>query len=64
MTLDEAKELLNNLIGMIEDNHNADYDTALKMGIKALEQTRWIPISERFLYCPYCGVKMEVRNDE
>ena len=38
MTREEAKDLLDNLIGMIEDNHNSDYDAALRMGIKALEQ--------------------------
>ena len=38
MTREEAKDLLDNLLGMIEDNHNADYDTALKMGIEALDK--------------------------
>ena len=38
MTEEKAIDLLDNLIGMIEDNQNSDYDTALKMGIKALEQ--------------------------
>lgn len=38
MTREEAIDLLDNLIGMVEDNHNSDYDTALQMGIKALEQ--------------------------
>ena len=37
MTNEEAKDLLDNLIGMVEDNHSSDYDTALQMGIKALE---------------------------
>lgn len=37
MTRIEAIDLLDNLIGMIEDNHQSDYDTALQMGIKALE---------------------------
>ena len=36
MTRKEAIELLDNLIGMVEDNHNSDYDTAFKMAIKAL----------------------------
>ena len=36
MTREEAIDLLDNLIGMVEDNHNADYDTALKMAIKSL----------------------------
>ena len=38
MTREEAIDLLDNLIGMIEDNHNSDYDKALKMAIKSLEQ--------------------------
>lgn len=36
MTNEEAKNLLDNLIGMVSDNQESDYDTALKMGIKAL----------------------------
>lgn len=38
MTREEAKDLLDNLLGMVEDNQDNDYDTALQMGIKALEQ--------------------------
>ena len=38
MTREEAIDLLDNLIGMVEDNHNSDYDNALKMAIEALEQ--------------------------
>lgn len=38
MTREEAIELLDNLTGMVEDNQNSDYDTALKMAIKVLEQ--------------------------
>ena len=37
MTRNEAIDLLDNLIGMVEDNHESDYDTALKMAKKALE---------------------------
>lgn len=37
MTRQEAIELLDNLIGMIEDNHGADYDTALHMAIHSLK---------------------------
>lgn len=48
MTRKEAIDLLDNLIGMVEDNHNSNYDEALNMAIKALEQEpRWIPVSER-----------------
>ena len=39
MTIEQAIDLLDNLIGMIDDNHGNDYDTALKMAIKALEES-------------------------
>ena len=47
-----AVNLLDNLIGMVEDTQENDYDTALKMGIEALKEhtqsvQRWIPCSER-----------------
>ena len=38
MSREEAIDLLDNLIGMIEDNHESDYDTVFKMAIQALEQ--------------------------
>lgn len=38
MTRDKAKTLLDNLIGMVEDNQASDYDEALRMAISALEQ--------------------------
>ena len=38
MTREEAIDLLNNLIGMIEDNHNSDYDKALIMAIRSLKK--------------------------
>lgn len=37
MTNKEAINLLDNLLGMVEDNQNNDYDTALHMGIDALK---------------------------
>ena len=37
MTNAEAINLLDNLIGFIDDNQGNDYDTALKMGINALK---------------------------
>ena len=46
MTKQEAIDLLDNLIGMIEDNHGSDYDSAIRMAIDALEP-QWIPCSER-----------------
>lgn len=36
MTKEEAIDLLDNLIGMVEDNHASDYDTAFRMAIEAL----------------------------
>ena len=36
MTNQEAADLLDNLIGLISDNQDSDYDEALKLGIKAL----------------------------
>lgn len=32
-----AINLLDNLIGMVDDSQESDYDTALKMGIEALK---------------------------
>lgn len=37
MTNEEAKDLLDNLIGMVEDNQNNDYDEALKLAIRSLK---------------------------
>lgn len=34
----EAIDLLDNLIGMIEDNHGSDYDSAIRMAIDALTE--------------------------
>lgn len=49
-----AINLLDNLVGMVDDSQENDYDGALKMGIEALKadvqpvQTwHWIPCSER-----------------
>lgn len=46
MTKEKAAELLGYLVGMIEDNQENDYDTALKMAINALNADRWIPVTE------------------
>lgn len=35
---EKAIDLLDNLIGMIADNQNSDYDKALKMGIESLRK--------------------------
>lgn len=36
MTSEQAMDLLDNLVGMVEDNNESDYDTALKMGKDAI----------------------------
>ena len=62
MTKQEAIDLLDNLIGMIEDNHGSDYDSAIRMAIDALEP-QWIPCSERL---PEVGVNVlvcDIDND-
>lgn len=38
MTRGEAIDALDNLLGMVEDNHGTDYDEAIKMAIDALKQ--------------------------
>lgn len=38
MTNEQAIDLLDNLIGFVEDSHESDYDEALKMAIEALQQ--------------------------
>ncbi len=47
-----AVELLDNLIGMVEDTNGNDYDTALKMGIEALKAER----RARWEYVDYGGI--------
>lgn len=70
MTEEKAIDLLNNLIGMIEDNHNSNYDLALKMGIKALQQRYFFnkrkdDCQKRVMcqgcrfYCPYIGCALK-----
>lgn len=76
LTAQEAIGLLDNLDGMIEDNHNSDYDSAFKMAIKALEkQIPKKPDLEgdgywdgQIVYdtwiCPCCGKHYEVDYEE
>lgn len=40
MNVEQAIDLIDNLIGMVEDNQNNDYDEALKSAIKALEMSK------------------------
>ena len=61
MTTEEAKDLLDNLIGMLTDNHNSDYDTALKMGIKALEKSKK-PEYQCQCYCQYPNKHHKCKN--
>lgn len=62
-----AIDLLDNLLGMVEDNHESDYDTAIKMGIDAIkalpsvQPPRWIPVSEAL---PDRGKTVLITNDK
>ena len=38
MTVQEAIGLLENLDGMIEDNHNSDYDSAFRIAIESMKE--------------------------
>lgn len=62
MTNKEAINLLDNLIGMIEDNQNSDYDTALKMAIEALKQPEQMPLPGIFIAEKYDTVEDESGN--
>ena len=42
MSREQAIDLLDNLIGMIDDNQENDYDEALKRGIKAIQKLEQI----------------------
>lgn len=45
MNKQTAIDLLDNLLGMVEDNHESDYDTAIKMGIDALKSNTYNALS-------------------
>ena len=65
MDKERAIDLLDNLIGMVEDNQKNDYDGALRMAIEVLRQLerktgRWILYDKRFPWskdykCSECG---------
>lgn len=64
MTRDEAIDALDNLLGMIEDNHDTDYDEAFKMAINALKQAerkkgKWYDVGSLSCRCSNCGCKSE-----
>lgn len=46
MDKEQAIDLLDNLIGMVEDNQENDYDTALRMAIDALRQPEVVRCGE------------------
>ena len=41
MSPEEAVDLLDNLLGMMEDSQGNDYDKALYMGIEAIKRGQW-----------------------
>ena len=54
MEKSRAIDLLDNLIGMIEDNHDNDYDTAFRMAIEALKAQHDCPLSAQPESCEGC----------
>lgn len=42
MTREMATDLLDNLVGMVDDNHGSDYDTALKMAIADMRKLQYL----------------------
>ena len=59
MNIQEAIELLENLDGMIEDNHNSDYDTAFKIAKECMEKQ--IPKKPKYkTRCEKCGTHNSV----
>ena len=44
----DAIDLLDNLVGMVDDNQGSDYDAALKMGIQALQTEQLKESPENF----------------
>jgi hypothetical protein len=55
MTNLEAADLLDNLIGMVSDNHDSDYDEALHMGRDLLEQEPVLDKIRDEIADIYCG---------
>lgn len=69
MTTEKAIDLLDNLLGMVSDSQGGDYDEAIKMGKKALNQEQkrgeWLEVSVaevetieewQSAKCSYCGL--------
>lgn len=69
MTTEKAIDLLDNLLGMVEDSQGSGYNEAIKMAMKALNQERkqgeWLEVSVSEIEtieewqsarCSYCGL--------
>jgi hypothetical protein len=58
-----AASLLDNLVGMVEDTQENDYDTALKMGIEALKAYTQLEIKTKQQEYVYIVFGDDVRSD-
>ena len=58
MTTNEAADLLDNLIGIVEDNQGNDYDEALKLAIKSLHEWDYI-FTKLNLWAYYCEATVD-----
>ena len=58
-----AINLLDNLVGMVEDTQENDYDTALKMGIEALKAHAQLEIKTKQQEYVYIVFGDDVRSD-
>lgn len=69
--VEEAIDLIDNLIGMIDDSQENDYDKAFNMAIKSLRKQ--IPkkpifvhvrefVGDRIYKCPSCGGPLGVKS--
>lgn len=65
MTRETAINLLDNLIGMVEDNQQSDYDEAFKLAIRSLKSWdedittvihgEWVMNDDQVYECKDCG---------
>lgn len=60
MTNEEAIKLIKSAQAEVEWEYPMDYAAAFDLAIKALEQTRWIPVSERL---PEIGTEVIVTQE-
>ena len=63
MDKQKAVGLLDNLIGMVEDTQENDYDTALKMGIEALKAYTQSESCEYYALCRHGRDENKLRED-